>query len=61
VKFAVNFEAVRDFLYHFERSLILQYFILGQYQAKMLTDRDLIEKEIKDAESTQQEEKEEKS
>jgi hypothetical protein len=48
-------------LYHFERSAILQYFILSQYKTKMMTDRDLIEKEIKATESKNQEEKEEES
>jgi transcriptional regulator with XRE-family HTH domain len=61
VKFAVNLEDVRDFLYHFERSSILQYFILSQYKTKMMTDRDLIEREIKAAKSNQPEEKEEES
>jgi transcriptional regulator with XRE-family HTH domain len=59
VKFAVNLEDVRDFLYYFERSAILQYFILSQYKTRMMTDRDLIEKEIKANESNQPEEKEE--
>lgn len=55
VKFAVNLEDVRDFLYHFERSSILQYFILNQYKTRMLEGGHLIEKEIKEKESKQQE------
>lgn len=55
VKFAVNLEDVRDFLYHFERSSILQYFILNQYKTRMMVEGDLIVREIKDKESKQQE------
>ena len=58
-KFAVNLEDVRDFLYHFERSSFLQYFILSQYKIRMMEEGDLIVKEIKDKESKQQEQKEE--
>ena len=58
-KFAVNLEDVREFLYHFERSWILQYYILSQYKARMMTEGNLISKEIKDKESGQQEQKEE--
>ena len=60
-KFAVNLEDVRDFLYHFERSSIMQYYILSQYKARMMTEGDLISKEIKEKESGQQEQKEEES
>jgi transcriptional regulator with XRE-family HTH domain len=45
-KFAVNLEDVRDFLYHFERSPILQYFILSQYKTRMMSEGDMILKEI---------------
>ncbi len=61
VKFAVNLEDVRDFLYHFERSSILQYFILSQYKTRMMAGGDIIEKEIKAKEPEQSEEKEEES
>jgi hypothetical protein len=61
VKFAVNLEDVRDFLYHFERSAILQYFILSQYKTKMMTEGDFIKKEIKAKESNQQEQEKEES
>jgi len=39
---------VRDFLYYFERSPMLQHFILGQYQAKMLLEKDLIKRQIEE-------------
>jgi transcriptional regulator with XRE-family HTH domain len=58
VKFAVNLEDVRDFLYHFERSSILQYFILNQYKTRMMAEGDFIKREIKEKESKQQEQKE---
>ena len=58
VKFAVNLEDVRDFLYHFERSSILQYFILNQYKTRMMAEGDFIKSEIKEKESKQQEQKE---
>lgn len=45
-KFEVNLEDVRDFLYHFERSSILQYFILNQYKTRMMKEGDLILREI---------------
>jgi transcriptional regulator with XRE-family HTH domain len=45
-KFAVNLDDVRDFLYHFERSSILQYFILNQYKTRMMKEGDLILREI---------------
>ena len=57
-KFAVNLEDVRDFLYHFERSSILQYFILNQYKTRMMAEGDFIKREIKEKESKQQEQKE---
>lgn len=60
-KFAVNLDDVRDFLYHFERSFILQYFIMGQYKTRMMLEGDLIIKEIKEKEAKQQEQKEDKS
>jgi transcriptional regulator with XRE-family HTH domain len=55
VKYALNLKDVRNFLYHFERSSILQYFILSQYKTRMMTEGDLIKKEIKETESNQQE------
>jgi DNA-binding XRE family transcriptional regulator len=53
-KFAVNLDDVRDFLYHFERSSILQYFILNQYKTRMLLEGDLVIKEIKEKEAKSQ-------
>ena len=49
--YAKNSEDVRDFLYHFERSSILQYFILNQYKKQMMTEKDLILKEVEDFEA----------
>ena len=40
---------IRDFLYHFERSPLLQYFILSQYQAKMLLEKEIILRQIEEA------------
>jgi hypothetical protein len=54
-KFAVNLEDVRSFLYHFERSAILQYYILAQYKTRMIMDGEPILREIKDDEAKQQE------
>jgi transcriptional regulator with XRE-family HTH domain len=56
--FAVNLEDVRDFFYHFEHSLILQYFIMAQYKTRMMLEGDLIIKEINEKEEKQQEQKE---
>jgi len=50
-RYAVNVDDVRDFLYHFERSPMLQYFILSQYQAKMLSEKDLTKRQIGENES----------
>jgi len=45
-KFAVNIDDVKEFLYYFQRSHIIQYYILNQFQAKMITEKDVIEKDI---------------
>jgi len=58
-KFAVNLNDVREFLYHFERSLILQYFIMAQYKTRMMLEGDLVIKEIKETEAKSHEQKEE--
>ena len=50
-KFAINLKDMRNFLYHFERSSILQYFILSQYKARMLSEGDMILKEIEASEN----------
>jgi transcriptional regulator with XRE-family HTH domain len=46
--YAKNTEDVREFLYYFERSSILQYFILNQYKKQMMVEKDLILKEVED-------------
>jgi transcriptional regulator with XRE-family HTH domain len=48
--FAVNIEDVHDFLYYFERSSILQYFILNQFKTKMVMEKKPILKEIEEYE-----------
>ena len=50
-KYAVNVDDIRDFLYHFERSPLLQYFIMSQYQSKMMAEKDIIVKQIEESES----------
>jgi transcriptional regulator with XRE-family HTH domain len=59
-EFAVNNEDVRDFLYYFERSSILQYFILNQYKTKMVMEKEPILKEIKEYELKRKKKKEKK-
>jgi transcriptional regulator with XRE-family HTH domain len=53
--FAVNLEDVRDFLFHFERSAILQYFIMSQYKIRMMIDGVLILREIEESEENREE------
>lgn len=48
-RFAVNIDDVKEFLYYFQRSPIIQYHILTQFKAKMITDKDVIEKDIEKA------------
>ena len=55
--YAKNTGDVREFLYHFERSSILQYYILNQYKKQMMTEKDLILKEVEDFEAKTGEEK----
>jgi transcriptional regulator with XRE-family HTH domain len=43
--FAVDSDDAREFLFYFQRSRILQYFILGHYRTVMQTNREAIEKE----------------
>jgi len=50
-RYAVNVDDVREFLYHFERSPFLQYFIMELYQKKMLAEKDLILRQIEENES----------
>ncbi len=46
--YAVNVDDVRDFLYNFERSPILQYFIMDQYKTRMQTGKDIIMRDIEE-------------
>jgi len=50
-KYAKNTGDVREFLYYFERSGILQYAILSLYKKLMMSEKDLILREIDDYES----------
>lgn len=45
-RYAVNLEDVREFLYNFKRSSIIQYFILNQYKKQMVLDEEAILKEL---------------
>ena len=56
-EFAVNIEDVRDFLYYFERSSILQYFILNQFKTKMVMEKEPVLKEINEYESKRKKKK----
>ena len=38
--------SIRNFLYYFERSEILRFFILSQFKQKLILDKDMIKKEI---------------
>ena len=38
--------SIRKFLYYFERSEILRFFILSQFKQKLMLDKEMIEKEI---------------
>ena len=52
-KFDANNADVRQFLWHFQRSPILKYLILGHYRSIMQKEKDTIEKEITEYESKQ--------
>lgn len=41
---------IRKFLYYFERSDIIRFFILSQFKHKLMLDREMIEKEISELE-----------
>lgn len=45
-KYAVNAEDVHEFLYYFQRSAIMQYYILSMFKTRMASDGDVIEKEV---------------
>jgi transcriptional regulator with XRE-family HTH domain len=38
--------SIRKFLYYFERSEIVRFFVLGQFKQKLMLEKDIIEKEI---------------
>lgn len=46
LKFHVDSEQVENFFNDFYKSPLLQYHILGQYRIKMMTDGEMIEREI---------------
>lgn len=37
---------IRKFLYYFERSDIIRFFVLSQFKQKLMSDKEMIEKEI---------------
>lgn len=47
---ARNSSHIRKFLYYFERSDIIRFYILSQFKYKLMLDREMIELEIKDFE-----------
>lgn len=57
-KYAVNAEDVREFLYYFQRSAIMQYYILSMFKTRMTCDGDAIEKEVTKFNKEQQDNKE---
>ncbi len=49
--FAANIEDIREFLYYFKKSSMLQYYILSQFKSKMMMEKHIIKKEIEEIES----------
>ena len=47
-KYAKNIEDIREFLYYLKHSAILQYAILNLYKKLMISDKDLIMKEVEE-------------
>jgi hypothetical protein len=47
---ASNSEFIRKFIYYFERSDILRFFILSEFKHKLMSDRKMIENEISEFE-----------
>ena len=43
---AGNSSHIRDFIYYFERSDIIRFFILSQFKHKLMLDKEMIEREI---------------
>ena len=41
-----NSSHIRNFLYYFERSDIIRFYILSQFKQKLMLDKEMIEKEI---------------
>jgi transcriptional regulator with XRE-family HTH domain len=41
-----NNKNIRRFIYYFERSEIIRYFILSEFKQKLLMDKELIEKDL---------------
>ena len=56
-KFAVNIDDVREFLYYFQRSTILQYYILSMFKTRMTYDREAIQEEVTGYEKKQKDNK----
>jgi transcriptional regulator with XRE-family HTH domain len=52
--FAVNIEEVRQFLFYFERSPIVQYLILGNFRSILRKEKEIIEKEVEEFKSKKQ-------
>jgi len=45
-----NSSHIRKFLYYFERSDIIRFFILSQFKYKLMSDKEMIDKEISEFE-----------
>lgn len=41
-------EDVAQFLHYFEKSTVMRYFLLSHFKTKLLTERDIIDKELPD-------------
>ncbi len=53
--FGANNEDVHKFLWYFERSSILHYYLLSAFKTKLLKDKEIIEKEIEEYEMNKEE------
>ncbi|UCH95190.1 MAG: helix-turn-helix transcriptional regulator [Candidatus Aminicenantes bacterium] len=47
---AGNIGEIRRFIYYFERSEIIRYFLLSQFKSKLMSDKELVEKELEEFE-----------
>jgi hypothetical protein len=54
---AGNSSHIRKFIYYFERSDIIRFFLLSQFKHKLMLDREMIDKEISEFEKTVKDEK----